>query len=298
MKTIEMNDIKMDDTKMEATVIFDSYLPDALQHALEYAGDHGFVASMPQLLHARANATYDNIIWNTWFTSNSEESVVTTPQGNHVVVTVHGGGIFATPERFRMLYHSNVSRYCKTGFTGLFAGKITEQEIRNMLNGNLPDGTVFPIFSFDEFKGGVANLPRRYAVVTDFETAKNSISGYRPFDNFREDPFMIVRAGGIEPLAAYLNRARDRHNTAVMGSWHPFNNINPDQPQTRVPVLAGNKGGVGSEDDDGHLYGYDAEYGMGGDSGIHNSSMINIARYVAVAPRNVSRGLRYIPFEM
>jgi hypothetical protein len=37
---------------------------------------------------------------------------------------------------------------------------------------------------------------------------------------------------------------------------------------------------------------------MGGDSGIHNSSMINIARNVAVAPRNVSRSLRYIPFEM
>ena len=39
-------------------------------------------------------------------------------------------------------------------------------------------------------------------------------------------------------------------------------------------------------DDDGHLYGYDAEYGMGGDSSwIHNTSMINVARYVAVAPR-------------
>ena len=41
---------------MEAEIIFDSHVPNALRRALEYAGDDGFVASMPQLLHARANA--------------------------------------------------------------------------------------------------------------------------------------------------------------------------------------------------------------------------------------------------
>ena len=71
---------------MEAEIVFDSHVPTALRRALEYAGEDGFVASMPQLLHARANAPYDNIIWNTWFTSYTEESVVTTPQGNHVIV--------------------------------------------------------------------------------------------------------------------------------------------------------------------------------------------------------------------
>ncbi|MCH7538322.1 MAG: hypothetical protein IID57_10775, partial [Proteobacteria bacterium] len=68
---------------MEAEIIFEPHVPTALRRALEYAGAEGYVASMPQLLHARANADYDNIIWNTWFTSNTEESVVTTPQGNH-----------------------------------------------------------------------------------------------------------------------------------------------------------------------------------------------------------------------
>ncbi len=101
---------------------------------------------------------------------------------------------------------------------------------------------------------------------------------------------MIVRAGGVEPLAAYLDKARDRHNTKIMGNWHPYNRIDPDQPQTRIPFLAGNLGGVGTQDDD-QDYGYDAEYGMGGDACIHN-----MARYVAVAPRNVSTSLRYLPF--
>ena len=64
--------------EMEAEIIFESYATIAFRRALEHAGEDGFVASMPQLLHARANAPYDNIIWNTWFTANSEENVVTT----------------------------------------------------------------------------------------------------------------------------------------------------------------------------------------------------------------------------
>ncbi len=281
----------MQDIKMEAAIIFESHLPNALRRALEYAGADGFVASMPQLLHARANASYDNIIWNTWFTSNSEESVVKTPQGHSVVVAVHGGGIYASPERFERTYRASVDRSNSEGFTGQYAGKISEHEARDVLEGKLPNGTEIPVFPFDEFKRGVADLPMRYAVVLDFEMARKSTRGYDPFEVLKDEPNMIVRAGGVEPLAAYLDKARDRHNTKVMGNWHPYNRINPDQPQTRIPFLAGNKGGVGTQDDDDQDYGYDAEYGMGGDACIHN-----MARYVAVAPRDVSTSLRYLDF--
>jgi len=284
--------IDMADIKMEAAIVFEPHVPNALRRALDYAGDDGFVASMPQLLCARANAPYDNIIWNTWFTSNSEESVVTTPQGHHVVVAVHGGGIYASPERFERTYRASVDRSNTEGFTGQYAGKISPREASDVLNGKLPDGSEIPVFLFDEFKRGVAGLPWRYAVVLDFELARKSTRGYDPFDVLKEEPNMIVRAGGVEPLAAYLDKARDRHNTKIMGNWHPYNRIDPDQPQTRIPFLAGNQGGVNTQDDDDDLYGYDAEYGMGGDACIHN-----MARYVAVAPRSVSTSLRYLPFE-
>jgi hypothetical protein len=114
----------MKDSKMEAAIIFDTHLPDALRRALEYAGNDGFVASMPQLLHARVAAPFDNDIWDTWFfTSNSEESMVETPQGNHIAVLVHGGGIFASPTRFRKLYLASTDRHSKDGFTGLFGAE-------------------------------------------------------------------------------------------------------------------------------------------------------------------------------
>jgi hypothetical protein len=48
------------------------------------------------------------------------------------------------------------------------------------------------------------------------------------------------------------------------------------------------RSGKGSEEEDGHLYGYDTDYGIGGDSWIHSTSMINIGYYVALAPNNPS----------
>jgi len=244
------------------------------------------------LLHARANADYDNIIWNTWFTSNSEESVVTTPQGNRVVVAIHGGGIFGSPERFERVYRASVDRSNSDGFTGQYAAKISEKEAHDVLEGKLPDGTEVPVYSFDEFKQGIADLPIRYGVILDFELARQSKRGYEQFEILKDDPNMIVRAGGVEANAAYLDKYRDRNNTKVMGNWHPYNRIDPDQPQTRLPFLAGNRDGIFSEGDDPEEWGYDSEYGLGGDACIHN-----MARYIAVAPRDSSASLRNLDFD-
>ena len=283
--------------KMEAAVFFDSYLPAALRRALDYAGEDGFVASLPQLLHARVEADYDNIIWNTWFNPNSEESLVTTPQGNRVIVTIHGGGVFASPERYEKLFHASTDRESEFGFTGYFAGKLSAREAHDVLEGRMPDGVEVPIYPLEELKRGIDNLPRRYGIVTDLDIAKNAACGYTSFDTLRDDPVMIARAGGIEAAATYLDKAQARNDTSKMGSWHPFNHIDtPDQPQTRVPNLSGNEGGVGSDEDDGHLFGYDTDYGIGGDSWIHSTSMINIARFVAVAPRDETVSVRNLPF--
>jgi hypothetical protein len=282
------------DIRMEAEIIFESYATIAFRRALEYAGNDGFVASMPQLLHARANAPFDNIIWNTWFTANSEENVVTTKQGNHVVVTVHGGGIFASPERFERSLRADLSRYNPEGLTGQYAAKITEQEAHDVLEGKLPDGSEIPVYPFAEFKRGVADLPRRYGVVLDFEESKKGKRGTVRFDILNDDPNMIVRAGGVELLAAYLDRAQARHNTESMGNWHDHNRIDPSQPQARILRLGGNKGGIDSEDKDQGLLGW----GYGADDGIGATWPAGLARYVAVAPRDGSTSLRDLDFEL
>ena len=283
----------MPDTRMVAEIFFDSYATVALRRAQRYAGKDGFVASMPQLLHARTSASYHNIIWNTWFTANSEESIVTTQRGNHVVVTIHGGGIFASPERFERSLRADLGRSNPEGLTGQYAAKISAQEARDVLAGKLPDGHEIPIFPFDEFKRGIRSLPMRYGVVLDFQQAMKSNRGYTRFEVLEDDPIMITRAGGTGPLAAYLNKARNRNDTELMGNWHSHNRIDPSQPQTRILNLGGNKGGIGSEGKNQELgWGYDADDGMaaGWPAGL--------ARYVAVAPRNDSTSLRYLDFEL
>ena len=279
--------------RMQAEIFFEPHIPTALRRALHYAGDEGFVASMPQLLHARTRAPFDNLIWNTWFTANSEESVVTTAHGGRVVVAVHGGGIFGSPERFERSLHADPDRRNSEGLTGQTAAKITTREAHDLLDGRLPGGTLIPVYPFAEFRQGIANLPGRYGVILDFELARQSKRGYEKFEILKDDPNMIVRAGGVEANIAYLDKFQGRHDTGLMGNWHPFNRIDPDVPQTRIPFLAGNRDGIGSEGrNQGLGWGYDAEYGMGGDA-----SMVGMARYVAVAPRTVSSSLRDLDFE-
>ena len=280
---------------MVAAIFFDSYATAALEGALRYAGDDGFVASLPQLLHARVNAPYDNIIWNTWFTANSEESVVTTRQGHHVVIVVHGGGILATPKRLERSYRADLDRSNPNGLTGQYAAKITTREARDLLDqGKLPDGSTIPMYAYDEISQGIADVPMQHGIVLDYQLAKNSPNGYEPFRNLRHDPLMVARAGGPEATEAYLDNAAARHGTRRMGSFHPFNRIDPDQPQTRLLNLGGNQGGLDSEGKDlGLGLGYDLDWGISGNNGL-----VDMARYVAVAPQDPSKSLRYLDFEL
>ena len=297
----------MSETRLEAAVIFDTHLPDALQRALEYAGDDGFVASLPALLHARANAPFDNEIWDTWFfTANSEESLVRTPAGNHVAVIAHGGGIFASPERFRRLYMASTWRDSGEGFTGLFGGKIESGEAHAILEGRCPDGAEMPVYSYGEFAGGLAGLPRRYAVVMDFEVARTSKCGLSPFEELKEDPLMIVRAGGPEAAADYLDRAREQYGTDVMGSWHRFDDMDPMIPQTWIPFVYDCLGGANDKRTldpsmrlEGEMDIWFTHYRVARDAGFGiraDTSLINTARYVAVAPRETATGVRNLSF--
>ena len=297
----------MNKTKMEAAVFFESHLPEALRLALEHAGVDGYVASLPQLLHARTRAEFNNEIWRTWFfTLNSEESVVTKPDGTHAVVFVHGGGIFGSPSRFKNLYYASVDRRSKDGFTGLFGAKILDSEAVAIQNGEVPGSAKLPVYSYEEFLLGIERLPRRYAVIMDFDVARKSKNGFATFEELKQDPVMIVRSGGPGPATDYLEKAKSFYGLDKMGSWNRFDDINPKQSQTWVPFLFDCLGGASDYDSldpesrfQGDSDSWFTHYRVSRDSGFGirgDSALINTARYVAVAPRDVSQGVRDLSF--
>ena len=91
-----------------------------------------------------------------------------------------------------------------------------------------------------------------------------------------------------------------------MGSWHRYGHVDPSQPQTWVSFVYDCLGGASDKDnvdlkmrEEGisdiwfthYRISRDAGFGLRGDT-----SMINTARYVAVAPRDPSTGVRDLSF--
>lgn len=204
-------------------------LPRALAQACDYVKNVGYVASMPELLRGRVVSPRDSEIWTNWFIALTEENVGKTSFGSSVLVTVHGGGILSIPDR--------ISRAYEEGLTPEYGAKLTGQEFKDIANGKLPDGTQIPIYSFADFQKGVKDLPRQYAVVTDFDTARNTESGRQKIDKLYDNPLVVIRAGGVEAAKAFLDKAKQVYNSKELGNWHPFGGVDVEQPQGSLLCL-------------------------------------------------------------
>jgi hypothetical protein len=245
--------------KLKGNVYYDDSLPKALGQAQSYAGRKGYVASMPEIASMRIGG---QLPWNNWFTAMSEEDVLTTPQGNHVVAVVHGGRILSTPERIRQAYDDGLVNGAAKLDT-----KRDPEETKKLLSGK-----EMPVYSIADFVKGVEKLPRQYAVILDFETAQKTQSGRQDADRLKDNPLVIARCGGVEQAAAYIDAAKKAYHTTTLGQWHPFANVDPEQRQGRLLFL-------GDGDSLSLLLGDDLLY--------------NLGRFVGVAPEaHVAREAR------
>jgi len=57
-----------------------------------------------------------------------------------------------------------------------------------------------------------------------------------------ENPLVIARAGGLEHLDAYFEKAK--RSEKKFGSWHPFSGRDASVPQGRVLFLGSDCGGL------------------------------------------------------
>jgi len=212
----------------------------ALEQALDYIGSDGVVASMPFLIAGKSQADASNYLWKDWFTALSEEDVGIDKRGkfvkagNPVVVTVHGGGIL-TPDRIMQAYNE--------GLSGQNAAKLRDEEFDNLLNGILPSGESIELYDIDDVKkASIPNPFGRYGVVMDFETAKSKPSGYHSKTDFMNNELVIARAGTLEYLDNYFEKAK--RSEGKVGNWHRLNEIDYHQAQGRVLFLNINYNGL------------------------------------------------------
>ncbi|MFH1065415.1 MAG: hypothetical protein V1734_02840 [Nanoarchaeota archaeon] len=232
----------------------------ALQQAYDEMGSNAVIASMPYLIAGKANADKNknaeksNYLWQKWVTALSEENAgidkngKLAKAGEEVVITLHGGGIL-TPERIRQAYTE--------GLTPQYAAEYTEPEFDNLLKGILPSGESINLYTVDDVKKGVPEPFGRYAVWMPAEAAKATVSGYHKKKEFMENPLVIARAGTLEHLDNYFDKAK--HDNKV-GNWHRLGEIDFRQPQGRLLFV---------------------NYT---DSGLGGSYLLNDGRFVGVAP--------------
>lgn len=216
----------------------------ALQDAVEQMGSDGIIATMPYLIAGKAKAGKKNYLWKKWLTALSEEYAGIDKngrlagKGEAIVLTVHGSGIL-TANRIMLAYSE--------GLTPQNAAKLTDEEFNNLLNGVLPSGESISLYTVDDIKNGIPEPFGRYAVWMPAETAKSS--GYHSKSDFMGNELVIARAGTLEYLDAYFEKAKHISNNNV-GDWHKFGEIDFHQPQGRALFVNGdydglNGGGLG-----------------------------------------------------
>jgi hypothetical protein len=216
----------------------------ALQEAVDKMDSDAIIVTLPYLIAGKAQADTSNYLWQKWFTALTEENAGIDRNGRlvnagePVVITLHGGGIL-TSERIRQAY--------REGLTPQNAAKFTDEEFNNLLNGVLPSGEGIGLYTIDDVKrGNIVDPFGRYAVWMPAETAKARSSGYHTKTDFMNNELVIAKAGTLDHLDAYFEKAK-RSSDSKVGNWHRFGEINYRQPQGRVLFLYNSYDGLAGD---------------------------------------------------
>ena len=175
----------------------------AFKNALDFAGDKGYVVTMPELIEARVNVHIGHDIWSNMYFTHSEETLGLDNlgrfghAGDPVLVVVHGGGLL-TPNTI------------EDGFTnGLVGGGVNNDDLifDNLLGGSLPGSSSIDLFGYDQIRNGVDVLPRRFGVVIPYSNFKDGSKLFNNKFDFMGNPLIIARNGGLRNLEEYFNKA-------------------------------------------------------------------------------------------
>ena len=198
--------------------------------ALQKAQEYGEVLTMPELLQAKAFASFDDLLWKVPFIAESEEIIGLSMAGTAVSITVHGRGLL-TPERIKEEIIFGLTK-TESGRSQHAVG-LKAEEVHALLDGKTPSGEI-AVYSYEDFMKNSSLLPRKYAVVRDFELRKEIPAVEQSLTTLAVLPLLRTYAGGEENLALYLGALGEYYQTARAVYSHNFHSVDVTIAQGRL----------------------------------------------------------------
>lgn len=162
---------------------------------------------MPQIVDARLEASREDRIFQTWYTTPSIKATGRTKQGNAVVVYAHIPNYFSNPD--------NIEKAINQGLVN-YAGILPQKEFQKLLD--LED--------------------KKNVFVVDYNVLKNSSSCVIPVSKALKHPQTIPFLGGEERAEKYLQKHKEVYGNR-MGIWHS-DDLADDESFGRLLFLGNN----------------------------------------------------------
>lgn len=135
---------------IDSMAFFDSNLfGNSYGFAQRFAGEDGHIATMPEIITARAKHSEESYMWRSWFTSASSEYFGRSKGGVPIVIVAHGNGpmvgVTAIEEYYQPLELRPNGRPLGNG-----EGHISLEEFRLLENGHYGDVTIVEVSRLDD----------------------------------------------------------------------------------------------------------------------------------------------------
>ncbi|WP_315921842.1 hypothetical protein [Mesorhizobium sp. SP-1A] len=153
--------------------------------AQAFAGVTGRVATMKDIVQARAANDTDKEVWNRYYTTTSAEYIGLSKTGVPLAVVTHGNGPLFTPEDWVKAYEQI------EGFHPQDNGYIDIASFHDLVDGKFGDVTIIDLSAYAP-------------------DGNRKFREYRTMDEALDDPWTVARMGGDVSLAAsYLQNTID-----------------------------------------------------------------------------------------
>ncbi len=173
-----------------------------------HGASRGVIPTLPQLIISKINnPDPTNKLWTSGIDTLTNECIFPdmkgkyTAPGEYVLMTFHGEGI-ATKQR---IHHAMQTQYQDQRYV-----KLEENDYNTLLDGVLPSGKTFPIFTLDDIGSEKIDIFKPHAIIQPCDNDPTSAIVYCDLNTMLKNPVQLARLSGAEKhFKEYFELAKD-----------------------------------------------------------------------------------------